>query len=189
MRAVVQRVVRASVTIKGAVHSEIEKGLCMLLGITHNDTPDDIDWIVRKLLNLKLWPNDGGKEWAANVTNVTNARGDAGAGAELLVVSQFTLYAKVSKGTKPDFHNAMPGERSKQVYLDVLDRLAKGYRTVAVKDCVFGAMMEVAIVNDGPVTIVLDSHQRDPALGAKLAAPTRAPADGAEGAAPAASPQ
>lgn len=161
MRAVVQRVLRSSVTVAGTVHSEIGKGLSVLLGITHKDTDDDVEWIVRKLLSLKLWPNEGGKEWAANVTNVDKT------GVELLVVSQFTLYAKISKGTKPDFHYAMPGDRAKDMYETVLTKLRKEYKPEAVKDCVFGAMMEVAIVNDGPVTIVLDSHQRDPVVESK----------------------
>mmetsp|Transcript_29208 Transcript_29208/g.87592 ORF Transcript_29208/g.87592 Transcript_29208/m.87592 type:complete len:178 (-) Transcript_29208:65-598(-) len=161
MRAIVQRVLRSSVSIDGEVHSEIKKGLCVLVGITHADGPADVDWIVRKLLNLRLWPNAAGKEWGCNVTNVPTGDGD-GDGAELLVVSQFTLYAKVSKGAKPDFHNAMPGDKSKAVYEDVLAKLGTAYKPEAVKDCVFGAMMQVDIVNDGPVTIVLDSHQKDP---------------------------
>eukprot|EP00038_Savillea_parva_P012267 m.203435 g.203435 ORF g.203435 m.203435 type:complete len:200 (-) comp22126_c0_seq1:405-1004(-) len=159
MRAIVQRVARASVSVDSTVHSEIGKGLCVLLGITHSDTDDDTEWVVRKLLSLRVWPNDKGKEWAANVTTV-----DGGQGAELLVVSQFTLYAKVNKGNKPDFHNAMPAAQSKVVYEDVLARLRQGYRADAVKDCVFGAMMDVELVNDGPVTLVLDSNQRDPVV-------------------------
>jgi D-tyrosyl-tRNA(Tyr) deacylase len=179
MRAVVQRVTRSSVSVGGAVHSAIGKGLCVLLGVGNGDTVADTEWIVKKLLSLKLWPNEGGKEWALNVEGV---------GGEFLVVSQFTLFAKVSKGAKPDFHNAMPGQASREVYEDVLRRLREGYKHDAVKDCVFGAMMEVEIVNDGPVTIVLDTSQKDPimpptpsAAATPAAAATRAPAAGAKG--------
>lgn len=135
MRAVVQRVVRASVSVGGAQHSSIGKGLCVLLGVGKGDTDADTEWIVKKLLSLRLWPSAAGKEWAENVEGI---------GGEFLVVSQFTLFAKVSKGAKPDFHNAMPGPSSRLVYEDVLRRLREGFKAESVKDCVFGAMMEAS---------------------------------------------
>eukprot|EP00041_Stephanoeca_diplocostata_P015083 m.285556 g.285556 ORF g.285556 m.285556 type:complete len:173 (-) comp19915_c0_seq1:356-874(-) len=155
MRAVVQRVLRSSVTVDGKVISAIDQGMCVLLGITHEDTDEDVDWICRKMLNTRLWPNEAGKEWGANVTSINGG---------ILVVSQFTLYAKVSKGSKPDFHLAMPGDRSRILYSDVLARLEKAYKSDLVKGGQFGAMMEVSIVNDGPVTIILDSNNKDPVV-------------------------
>jgi len=157
MRAVIQRVLRASVHVDGELVSEIGKGLCVLVGITHTDSADDVDYVVRKILGQRLWGNDEGAGWRTNVVD---------GNFEVLGVSQFTLYAMTKKGNKPDFHLAMPGEESEVMYNQVLDKLRAGFgqRPEAVKNGKFGAEMEVGIVNDGPVTIIIDSVQKDPAL-------------------------
>jgi len=163
MRAVIQRVLRASVHVDGQLVSEIGKGLCVLVGITHTDSAEDVDYVVRKILGQRLWGNDEGAGWRTNVVD---------ANLEVLAVSQFTLYAMTKKGNKPDFHLAMPGEESEVMYNQVLDKLRAGFgkRPDAVKNGKFGAEMEVGIVNDGPVTIIIDSVQKDPALHDKSAA-------------------
>ncbi|KAJ1978505.1 D-tyrosyl-tRNA(Tyr) deacylase [Dimargaris xerosporica] len=149
MRAVIQRVTEASVAVNGEVISSIGKGLCVLIGITHEDEAKDIDYMVRKVLNLRLFDDETGKMWRKSAKDL---------GLEILSVSQFTLYAK-AKGNKPDFHCAMPGSASKDYYHTFLEQLRAAYDPTKIKDGEFGAMMSVNIVNDGPVTIQLDSRQ------------------------------
>ncbi|KAJ3005451.1 UNVERIFIED_CONTAM: D-tyrosyl-tRNA(Tyr) deacylase [Siphonaria sp. JEL0065] len=135
MRAVIQRVKKASVTV----------------GITQDDTESDADYIAKKITSLKLWPNAEGLQWKLNVKD---------AGYEILSVSQFTLYAVTSKGAKPDFHYAMKSTDSFPFYVSFLERLKALHDAEKVKDGEFGAMMDVGIVNDGPVTIILDSKDK-----------------------------
>ncbi|EGD73639.1 D-tyrosyl-tRNATyr deacylase 1 [Salpingoeca rosetta] len=152
MRAVVQRVVRASVAVGDEVVSQIDRGLCVLVGITHDDTPADIDYIAKKILTLRLFEDENGKMWKKSAQDLD---------LDVLCVSQFTLYAKCKKA-KPDFHMAMPGSASKEFYESFLHKIRSDYREDKVKDGEFGAYMKVDIVNDGPVTIMLDSNQREP---------------------------
>lgn len=132
--------------------SQIQRGLCVLVGLTHDDTPDDVDYIARKLLALRLFEDDAGKQWA---------RGVRDCGLDMLCVSQFTLYARL-KGNKPDYHMAMGGAKAQPLYNSLLAQLRTALTEERVKDGVFGAEMRVSICNDGPVTIVLDSNARDP---------------------------
>ena len=134
--------------------SAIKRGYLVLVGVSRDDTPEDAEYILRKLLGLRLFEDDQRKPWAQTVVQ---------RGFEILSVSQFTLYAKTSKGAKPDFHLAMPGELSRAFYHQFLDDLRRAYSPDKVQDGVFGAMMDVHLVNDGPVTITLDSVARDPA--------------------------
>ncbi|KAG7309176.1 D-tyrosyl-tRNA(Tyr) deacylase [Plutella xylostella] len=106
-----------------------------------------MEYIVRKILNTKLFENNEGKRWAHSVVDKE---------LEILCVSQFTLYHTL-KGNKPDFHHAMPGEKSKEFYEDFLQMLRKSYKADKIKDGVFGAYMQVSIQNDGPVTIQVES--------------------------------
>ena len=166
MRAVIQRVKRASVTVNDEVVSSIGRGLVVLVGVKDGDTRDDLEWLSNKILKARLFPGgaseeggggaDGGKPWDANVMQ---------AGLEVLFVSQFTLYG-FFKGNKPDFHNAMAPGPAKAFYEDFLaharNDVYKGYGESRIKDGVFGAMMEVGLVNDGPVTMCLDSNDRKP---------------------------
>eukprot|EP00040_Diaphanoeca_grandis_P040016 m.260953 g.260953 ORF g.260953 m.260953 type:complete len:214 (+) comp40921_c0_seq1:204-845(+) len=154
MRAVIQRVVNASVTVDSKVISSIGRGVCVLVGVTASDTSEDAEYITRKLLGLRLWDDTKGKRWAANVAKIEG---------EILLVSQFTLYATL-KGNKPDYHLAMNGDDSRAVYERMLVDLGKGYKPECVKGGVFGADMQVGLVNDGPVTIILDSNERNPTV-------------------------
>ena len=140
MRAVVQRVLRASVTIDGKVVGEIEgPGLLVYLGVTHSDGPDETAWTARKVWDLRLLRDE---QSASDI------------GAPVLVVSQFTLYGDARKGRRPTWQAAAPGEVSEPVYdafCAELERLG-----AHVERGVFGAQMEVAWVNDGPITVLLE---------------------------------
>ncbi|KAB1668925.1 hypothetical protein ERO13_A10G029300v2 [Gossypium hirsutum] len=150
MRAVVQRVASASVEVDGRIVSEIGPGLLVLVGIHDSDTESDADYICRKVLNMRLFTNEStGKGWDQNVMQRNYG---------VLLVSQFTLYG-ILKGNKPDFHVAMPPQTAKPFYESIVDKFRKAYKPDAVKDGVFGAMMKVSLVNDGPVTMQLDSSQ------------------------------
>ncbi|CAH8345399.1 unnamed protein product [Eruca vesicaria subsp. sativa] len=150
MRAVIQRVSSSSVTVDGRIVSEIGPGLLVLIGIHESDTDADADYICRKVLNMRLFTNETtGRGWDQNVMQ---------RGYGVLLVSQFTLYGFL-KGNKPDFHVAMPPEKAKPFYASLVERFQRAYNPEAVKDGVFGAMMKVNLVNDGPVTMQLDSPQ------------------------------
>ncbi|KAK1556634.1 hypothetical protein Q3G72_009169 [Acer saccharum] len=150
MRAVVQRVASASVEVDGLIVSEIGPGILVLVGIHETDSESDADYICRKVLNMRLFPNENtGKGWDLNVMQKNYG---------VLLVSQFTLYG-IMKGNKPDFHVAMPPQKAKPFYESVVDKFRKSYNPDAIKDGVFGAMMKVNLVNDGPVTMQLDSSQ------------------------------
>ncbi|XP_073110474.1 uncharacterized protein [Elaeis guineensis] len=150
MRAVVQRVLSASVEVEGRVVSEIGPGLLVLVGIHESDTDSDADYICRKVLNMRLFPNErSGKAWDQSVMQRNFG---------VLLVSQFTLYG-ILKGNKPDFHVAMPPQKAKPFYASLVEKFCKSYTADAVKDGIFGEMMKVNLVNDGPVTMQLDSSQ------------------------------
>jgi D-tyrosyl-tRNA(Tyr) deacylase len=140
MRAVVQRVLSASVTVDGAVVGTIDgPGLLVYLGITHDDGPDDVRWIARKIRDLRILRDE---QSASDI------------GAPVLVVSQFTLYGDARKGRRPTWTAAAPGAVSEPVYEALcaeLERLG-----THVERGVFGAMMQVASVNDGPFTVLLE---------------------------------
>jgi len=144
MKAVIQRVSEASVTVDGNIVGQItEPGLLVLLGVTHDDGPQDIDWMARKVWDLRLLRDE-------------NSASDVG--APVLVVSQFTLYGDARKGRRPTWSAAAPGPVSAPAYDAFCDRLAAlGAR---VERGMFGADMRVALVNDGPVTMILESPAR-----------------------------
>ena len=140
MRAVVQRVTRASVTVDGQVAGAIdEPGLTVLVGVTHDDTPEKARKLAGKLYNLRIL--DGEKSCSD-------------VGAPLLVISQFTLYADTSKGRRPAWGNAAPGPVAEPLVDAVVDELRK--LGAHVETGVFGANMKVSLVNDGPLTIILE---------------------------------
>ena len=146
MKAVVQRASRGSVSVDGQVVGEIGHGLLVLLGIGKNDTPADADWMINKLLNLRIFPDD-----THNMNrSVTDLSG------EILVVSQFTLYGDARKGMRPGFTDAMPPADAEKFYNEFMAKL-RGATSLKVAEGKFAAMMDVELVNDGPVTIVLDS--------------------------------
>ncbi len=147
MKAVVQRVSRASVRIDGQTVGEIGRGLLVLLGIGKDDAAVDTEWMIKKLLALRIFPDD-----TKNMNrSVTDIRGG------ILVVSQFTLYGDARKGTRPSFTDAMPPADAERSYNDLMTKL-RAATTLKVAEGRFAAMMDVELVNDGPVTIVLDSH-------------------------------
>ncbi|MDP2307619.1 MAG: D-aminoacyl-tRNA deacylase [Pseudomonadota bacterium] len=145
MRAVVQRVTEASVSVDGAVVGEIGVGLLVLLGVGPADGPAQVAWMADKIANLRIF-EDSPASGAGGKMNLSVR--DVGGG--VLVVSQFTLYGDVAKGRRPSFSSAAPPDRARPLYEAVADALeaARG---------VFGAHMVVSLVNDGPVTLILDS--------------------------------
>ena len=144
MRVVLQRVSKASVTIDARVVGEIGRGFCLLVGFTHGDTPAQVDWMAEKVVGLRLFTDSEGK---------MNLGLDEVGGA-LLVVSQFTLYGDAAKGRRPSFIDAARPEVSIPLYERFLQALRGRGMTVAAGE--FGAHMQVAIHNDGPVTLILD---------------------------------
>ncbi len=145
MRAVIQRVRKASVSVDGKVVGAIGKGLVILLGVKHGDTEKDADYLADKCVNLRIFEDANGK---MNLSALD-------VGGELLAVSQFTLYADASRGRRPSFVQAAPPEISNPLFDRFVERLKKS--GLRVEQGVFGAMMLVEIHNDGPVTIILDS--------------------------------
>lgn len=150
MRVLLQRVSEASVTIGLVEKSRIGPGFLLLLGIESADGEDDIDWLVRKLVSLRIFEDDDGK-MNLSILEV---------GGEALVVSQFTLHARVKKGTRPSFERAARPETAIPLYEKFVEKLREAMgKEVATGE--FGAMMEVGLVNDGPVTIWIDSKNRE----------------------------
>jgi len=149
MRAVVQRVKKARVEVDGEVVGEIKKGLLVLLGVGKEDTEYDIEWMANKIVGLRIFEDEKDK---MNLS-LLDVNG------ELLVVSQFTLYGDARKGKRPSFTNAAPSAMGKQYYERFVDYIRKNYNNIKVETGVFGAMMDVYLVNWGPVTILLDSKK------------------------------
>jgi D-tyrosyl-tRNA(Tyr) deacylase len=145
---VIQRVSSASVTINGQQQSSIGKGLLVFLGIEHGDTVNDIDWLCRKLVNMRIFPD---KEEKMNL-DVMEMSG------EVMLISQFTLHASTKKGNRPSFIRAAPPAESQPLYVSCIARISE-LMQAPCKSGVFGADMKIALVNDGPVTIVIDSRQ------------------------------
>lgn len=147
MRAVVQRVSQASVAVSGQVVSCIEKGLLVLLGVGAGDEPADVDYLAEKVVGLRVFEDEQGKM----------NRSVQEAGGKLLVVSQFTLLGDVRRGKRPSFTDAMEPVRANELYQQFC--AACRARGVEVGEGVFRADMQVALVNDGPVTLLLDSRK------------------------------
>ena len=150
MRVIVQRVSEARVTVGGAIAGQIGRGMLVLVGVEAGDTPADAEWLAAKIVALRIFPDDEGK---MNRSLVEVA-------GEILVVSQFTLHASTKKGNRPSFVRAAPPEEAVPLYERFLTEIEQRLgRPVA--EGVFAADMQVALVNDGPVTIVIDSRQRE----------------------------
>ena len=148
MRALIQRSKQASVTIEGEVKASIPLGLVVLLGVEHEDTREDADWLVGKIAQMRIFGDSEGK-MNLSVKDV---------GGEVLVVSQFTLHASTKKGNRPSFIRAARPEGAIPLYEYFKSTLAK---EVPVQSGVFGADMQVALINDGPVTIWMDSKAKE----------------------------
>ena len=152
MRAVVQRVTRARVTVDGETTGEIEKGLVVLLGVTHDDTTADADYLASKIVSLRIFDDAEGK---MNVSLKEIGAGENSGG--LLVVSQFTLYGDVRRGLRPSWSDAAPPEVAEPLYEYFVESSRKLIARVATGS--FRKTMQVELVNDGPVTIMLDSRK------------------------------
>ncbi len=150
MRIVAQRVTHASVTIDGKLNSEIGLGMLVLLGIEEADNEEDIEWLCQKLTKLRIFSDDND---AMNLDIVQ-------VGGAFLVVSQFTLHALTKKGNRPSFIRAARPEQAIPLYERFLKRLAE-VSGREVQSGEFGAMMEVELLNDGPVTIIMDSKRKE----------------------------
>jgi D-tyrosyl-tRNA(Tyr) deacylase len=140
----------ASVSIEGNKISEIGPGLLIFLGIESSDNQTDINWLIRKIINMRIFDDENGK---MNLS-LQDKQGEA------LVVSQFTLHASTKKGNRPSFIKAAPPEISKPLYQSFCETFSREIGP-QLKRGLFGAMMEVALVNDGPVTIIMDSQDRE----------------------------
>jgi D-tyrosyl-tRNA(Tyr) deacylase len=150
MRAVIQRVTHASVTIEGVVKGQIGQGFLILLGICDEDTMEDLDWLVKKIANLRVFGDEN---------DVMN-RSILDVGGEALVVSQFTLYASYKKGNRPSWFRAGSHEHSIPLYETFCKELSEAIgKTVATGE--FGADMKVELLNDGPVTICMDTKNKE----------------------------
>ena len=149
MRAVVQRVTEARVRVGDRVTGEIGPGLAVLLGIGKGDTADDVRFVAGKIRDARIFEGDGGKPMDRSVVDI---------GGAVLVVSQFTLYGDMRKGRRPSFDDAAPPETARPLYESVVLELRRA--GIAVETGQFQAMMQVALVNDGPVTLLFDSRRR-----------------------------
>ncbi|KAI0474383.1 D-Tyr tRNAtyr deacylase-like domain-containing protein [Xylaria cf. heliscus] len=165
LAAILQRVLSASVTVDKEVVSSIGKGVLVFAAVAPGDTKKEADSLAAKVLKLKLWDDDAGGRWKHNVQEI---------GGEVLCgrippaslqqvsnnvasVSQFTLLASTKKGNKPDFHGAAGGDEAKNLYQYFFEKVQQGYAAEKVQNGVFQAMMEVALVNDGPVTFEISA--------------------------------
>lgn len=147
MRAVIQRVKEASVTVDDRVVGKINKGLLVLLGVGHEDNEKDLDYMIDKVIGLRIFEDENDK---MNLS-LMDING------ELLIVSQFTLYGDVRKGKRPSFTQSADPKIAEELYNEFIDRcIKKGIKT---ENGIFGAHMNVNLINDGPVTILLDSRK------------------------------
>ena len=150
MRIVIQRVSEASVTINGELHGQISQGYLILLGVCEEDTVEDVEWLVKKVTGLRIFNDEQG---------VMN-RSIMDVGGECLVVSQFTLFASYKKGNRPSWFRAGSHEHSIPLY-EQFCKLLESELGKPVQTGVFGADMKVALVNDGPVTICMDTKNKE----------------------------
>ena len=146
MKALLQRVSSASVTVNGRITGQIDHGFCILLGVTHSDTTKEADWLVNKVTGLRVYEDDAGK-MNLSIEDV---------GGQFLVVSQFTLYGDARKGKRPSFTEAARPEQAEPLVDYFVTQLRE--RGFKVGTGVFGAMMQVQINNDGPVTLMLEKN-------------------------------
>ncbi len=150
MRVVIQRVKKASVTIDNHIKSSINRGLLILLGICDEDTKEDIEWLTKKIINLRVFDDENG---VMNCSAIEN-------NAEIMVVSQFTLYASCKKGNRPSYIKAAKPEISIPLYQEFCKTIQQNINTT-VKTGEFGADMKVELINDGPVTICIDTKNKE----------------------------
>ena len=154
MKAVVQRVIDASVTVDGAVKGKIERGLLVYLGVALDDSEADADWLSEKIVFLRIFDDADGK---MNLS-VKDLAESLGAGVGILAVSQFTLLADARKGRRPSWNGAAPPEKAKKLYEYFIKKIKE--QNLACESGEFQAHMMVSYTNDGPVTIILDTREK-----------------------------
>ena len=150
MRAIIQRVTRASCTVEGTITGEIKTGFLVLLGIEDTDTDEDLQWLAQKIAAMRVFSDENGQMNKA----LADVNGD------ILLVSQFTLFANTKKGNRPGFTRAARPDKAIPMY----ERMIKTLETITCKKLVtgiFGADMKISLLNDGPVTIIMDTKDRD----------------------------
>lgn len=147
MKLVIQRVSQADVKVNNEIVGKIDHGLLLLVGVAHDDTSEDVDYLVKKVINMRIFEDENGK---MNISLLEK-------GYEILSVSQFTLHSLTSKGNRPSFIEAARPELANKLYEEFNEKIRK--ESIKVETGIFGAMMEVSLVNDGPVTIIIDSKK------------------------------
>lgn len=150
MRAVIQRVTNSSVSIDGKIHASIGHGLLILLGIGQDDDKQDADWLVSKIASMRIFNDIQGK------INLSISDIDG----ECMVISQFTLYASTKKGNRPSFIQSAPPDMAKQLYGYFVHQIEKRLPN-KIKCGIFGADMKISLINDGPITIIMDSKNKE----------------------------
>ena len=156
MRALLQRVNRASVSLENGESRSIQRGLVVLLGIAPSDSEKDVNWLVEKILNIRLFRKEGPEAKSSEFDlSIQDVQG------ELLIISQFTLFADARKGRRPDFTQSAPPEKARSLYHLFVEMLRQRFSRIATGE--FGATMRVDIQNQGPVTILLDTADVLPA--------------------------
>ncbi|MBK8502317.1 MAG: D-tyrosyl-tRNA(Tyr) deacylase [Saprospiraceae bacterium] len=150
MRCVIQRVAHASVTIDQTLYASIGKGMLILLGVEDDDEHSDIQWLCKKIVNLRIF-SDGASKMNLSIEDVAG---------EIMIISQFTLYASTKKGNRPSFIKAGKPGFAEQMYRQFIQEIAKLCNT-EIKKGLFGADMKIDLRNDGPVTIIIDSRTRE----------------------------
>lgn len=144
MKVVIQRVKSSSVSVADEIVGEINQGLLILLGITHDDTKDQCDWLANKVINMRIF-SDSEDKLNLSVKDIAGS---------ILLISQFTLYAEAEKGNRPSFTSAARPETAKPLYEYFIDKLKAN--DIPVESGIFGADMQVKLINDGPITIILE---------------------------------
>lgn len=147
MKVVVQRVINSSVNIDNKINKSINKGLMILVGFTYNDTKEDIDYIIKKVLNLRIFEENNKMNLSVSDIN-----------GEILVIPQFTLYADCKKGNRPSFTNALEPNKANELFEIFKEDIIKSNLNIEYGK--FGSDMKVSLINDGPVTIIIDSKER-----------------------------
>ena len=150
MRAVIQRVSRAKVEVNGQTEGAIQQGLLVFLGVEDADSTKDIEWLVRKIIHMRIFSDEAGK-MNLSVKDISG---------QLLVISQFTLHASTKKGNRPSFIKAAPPKKAEALYEQVIASCSEALGK-SIESGVFGAHMDVQLINDGPVTIIIDTKQKE----------------------------
>ena len=149
MKAVIQRVTYSNLTIDNKIYSQIKRGLVVLLGIAHYDDDNDIQWLAKKIVNLRIFNDD---------KNIMN-KSLIDVSGELMIVSQFTLHAQTKKGNRPSYIDAANGDIAEKIYKSFISEIENKYN-LKPKTGKFGADMKVELENDGPVTIIIDTKNK-----------------------------